>query len=207
MQERDGSSDDLISPNGAPSAEALEQRVCRLEDAVSTLQDTRQLEERVVQRVSSRLQGDPSQAIQNSAGVLVDAGRKLLPAALDLMQSSAGNAEHKPAALPGPLRRPWVLLEAWAEARAMVRMYFDPRYRPSWWARTLPLLLLAAIATSWIWLPGTSMMSSVPLGAALMTLIDKAVDLILAFVAFKILSREVRRYHEVIADIPLVPRS
>jgi hypothetical protein len=207
MQERGASSDDLAAPNGAPSADSLEQRVARLEDAVSTLQDTRQLEERVVQRVATRLQSTPGTAIQESAGVLIDAGRKLLPAALDLVSPPPGDTEPRPAALPPPLRRPWVVLEAWHEARAMVRMFFDPRYRPSWKARAIPLLLLAAIATSWIWLPGTSMLSSIPLGAAIMTLVDKAVDLVLAFLAFKILSREVRRYHEVIADLPLVPRS
>src|SRR5262245_31041207 len=49
-------------PEGAPApdapptpADSLEQRVQRLEDAVAALQDTRPLEDRVVERLSSRL--------------------------------------------------------------------------------------------------------------------------------------------------------
>jgi len=61
--------------------------------------------------------------------------------------------------------------------------------------RFLPLGLLALILTSWFWLPG----SSVPIMG---TLFDKALDLVLAFLLFKVLSREARRYREVTPDLP-----
>jgi hypothetical protein len=46
-----------------------------------------------------------------------------------------------------------------------------------------------AALTSWYWLPGTSL-----LPAVVSSILVKAVDLILAFVLYKILSREARRY-------------
>src|SRR5262249_15949187 len=91
-----------------------------------------------------------------------------------------------PASAP---RSSWVVAEAYHEARAMVRMYFDPRYRMSWGGRVVPLVLCVAILTSWIWLPGTSILPTF-----LSTPIIKIVDVVLALLAYKILSREVRRY-------------
>jgi hypothetical protein len=61
----------------------------------------------------------------------------------------------------------------------------------------LPLVLLAAIATSWIWLPGTSILPTV-----VTTLVVKAVDLLLALVLFKVLHREVTRYRNSSPDLP-----
>jgi hypothetical protein len=55
--------------------------------------------------------------------------------------------------------------------------------------------------TSWIWLPGTTILPT-----SIMTIIDKTVDVALAFLAFKILSREARRYRELVADLPTLPR-
>jgi len=101
---------------------------------------------------------------------------------------------------PGPsvaLKRPWLIFDAYAEARAMVRMYVDPRYRLTWTTRVVPAVLLALILTSWIWVPLTSI-----LPGFLSTLLVKTVDLVLAFFAYKILSREARRYRETSPDLP-----
>ncbi len=195
--------DDPTTPNGAASAdqpESLEQRVRRLEDAVAILQDTRQLEDRVCERVAKRVHRDSAHAIQESAGAIADAGRKILPTALGMLGAKADSAEQEHQSSSSFLRRPWLLFDAYAEARSMVRMYFDPRYRMSWQARTVPLILLVALLTSGFWLPGTSI-------PVMGSIFDKLVDIVLAFLAFKILSREARRYREVIADIPIIPRS
>jgi hypothetical protein len=58
-----------------------------------------------------------------------------------------------------------------------------------------PLILAVAIVTSWWWVPATS----IPIVG---TLLDKAVDLVLAFVLFKVLSHEARRYRETSPDVP-----
>ena len=55
----------------------------------------------------------------------------------------------------------------------------------------------AAIATSWFWLPGTSLLPSV-----VTTLVMKVVDLVLAFVLWKVLHREVTRYRATSPDLP-----
>jgi hypothetical protein len=75
----------------------------------------------------------------------------------------------------------------------MIRMFFDVRYHVGWTARVTVLILLPLIYTSYYWVPFTSVM-------IVGTVIDKTVDLILAFLAYKALSREARRYLEIKAD-------
>jgi hypothetical protein len=203
MIERGAISEQPAGPNGETPTEqtqngslGLEQRVRRLEDAVATLQDTRPLEERVVERVSRRLKRNIAQTIPASSTV-VNPGRQLLPAALDLIRTRADEAERRSAIPSGNLPRPWLVFDAFAEVRTMVRMFLDPRYRPTLAGRIAPLALLALVMTSWIWIPGTTILPT-----SLMTIIDKTVDIALAFVAFKILHREARRYREIVADLP-----
>ncbi len=210
MTERGLVPDNPTTPNGeaaGPSAdnrpEAMEMRVRRLEDAVATLQDTKRIEERVVERVSRRLKRESAQTtIQDSAEVVVNAGRKLLPAALNLIRTETDKADQQLPAATSPPRRTWLLFDAYAEARAMVRMFLDPRYRVSWQARFLPLALLGLIITSFFWVPFATWLPT-----PLMTIFLKPADLVLAFLAFKILSREVRLYRETVTDLPLPPRS
>jgi hypothetical protein len=85
-----------------------------------------------------------------------------------------------------------------ADARVILRMFFDPRYRLSLTGRFVPLFLLALIATSHFW--GCVLGTGLPLGIG--TLLDKAVDLVLAFVLFKVLGQEARRYRETSPDLP-----
>jgi hypothetical protein len=204
MVDRGAMSDVSKGPNGQSAAEqpdsrpeALEQRVQRLEDSVAALQDTRALEDRVAERVVGRLSRKRKTAGSESSGLLAST----MPAALGFL-GGQGDTPQPGDGASTSLRRPWLFWDTVLEARAMMRMFFDPRYRPTWLARVVPLVLVIAIATSWIWLPGTSLLHS-----GLMTLVDKTVDLVLAFFAFKILHREARRYREVIADSPIVPRS
>ena len=76
-------------------------------------------------------------------------------------------------------------------------MFRDPRYRQSWQTRVLSLVLLLGILTSWFWVPGLAFLPSM-----LGTLIDKFIDLLLAFVLCKVLSREAHTYRVVAPDLP-----
>ena len=58
--------------------------------------------------------------------------------------------------------------------------FSDPRYRLSWSGRLIPPGLLFLIATSWVWLPGTSLMPF----AWMAVLYVKIVDLVLSFFLF-----------------------
>jgi hypothetical protein len=192
-----------------PHAEwtALEQRVRRLEDAVAGLQDTRQLEDRVAERLAARTRaGLPKDA----TGIIVEASRHLLPAPPPVDRPPDGQAAELPAPgaaaaqpSPRPARRPWLLFDLYADVRAAMYMFVDPRYRMSWSGRVLPWVLLGAILSSWFWIPFISLLYSVPaLGPFLGTVIVKFVDLLLAFVLYKVLSREATRYRETSPDLP-----
>jgi hypothetical protein len=102
-----------------------------------------------------------------------------------------------PAAAPPPVtvtlpRQRWLLFDLWADTTAMVRMFFDVRYHVGWFARLAVLVLIPAILCSRLllwWVP-------VPSLFYLDAIFFKLVDLLLAFLLFKILSREARRYQE-----------
>src|SRR5262249_38634168 len=89
----------------------------------------------------------------------------------------------------------WLLFDLWAEARAILRMYTDPRYRLRWPTRVVPPLLLIMIVTLGLWMPGTGV-------AVIGPLLDKAITLALAFILFKFLGQEARRYRQTAPDLP-----
>jgi hypothetical protein len=74
-------------------------------------------------------------------------------------------------------------------------MFVDPRYRMSWAGRLVPLALAFAFVFSYWWVPGTS----IPLVGFWL---NKAADLAVAFVLFKVLTGEARRYRETAPDLP-----
>jgi hypothetical protein len=181
-------------------AGVLEQRVRRLEDAVASLQDTRQMEERVAERVTERVNRKATHIPRESAPLVVDSGRKLLPAALDLMRSqdSGPRAPAAPRALPD-LRNPWLPFDLYVELRAIWRMFVDPRYRLSWMGRVIPLALFLGILSSWYWLPFAGLLYD--LSHTLASLYVKLVDLLLAYFLTKVLVREARRYRETFPEL------
>ena len=99
------------------------------------------------------------------------------------------------------LSQPWFLFDAYAELRAIMRMYVDPRYRLPWPAKVIPLVLLLLILSSRLWVPGGMFLPEL-----IFSVLDKIVDLILAFVAFKLLGREARRYRQTSPDLPPMMR-
>jgi hypothetical protein len=192
--------------NGAPPPEpvdALELRVRRLEDVVATLQDTRQLEERVAERLGQRLASPNLQLstpTREPATVVVETGRRLLPAALDLVRPKPGPRPGPAAATAPDLRTPWLLFEFSSELRGMWLMIVDPRYRLSWTARIVLFAVVPFIVTSAFWPP----ISFVPFVG---WILDKALDIVLAFFAYKVLARELAVYRQVTADLPVRYRS
>jgi len=178
-----------------PALESLDLRVRRLEEAVVGLQDTRQIEERVAERVTDKLNRNPAHGIQDSASFLVNAGRHILPLTKG-MAGDSGEATLNPNNAPRPARPPWWLFEAYNDLRSVVRMYFDPHYRRhmTWTAFLTPFVLLACILLVWFWMP-----TSIPVLGWGLAFLDKIVDVLLAFFAFKILSRELHRYRGMMA--------
>lgn len=168
---------------------ALEQRVRRLEDAVATLQDVRQIEERIVERVAERLHVATLPAPPEETGGAIVATARVPPTPIE--------ATVRPVTAPYHLVRAWTWFDFLVDLRAMYRMFLDPRYHLDWKVRVITLVLLVALLTSAIWVPGISFMPG-----WLAAIVDKIVDLALAFVLFKILIAEARRYRETAPDLP-----
>ncbi len=106
-----------------------------------------------------------------------------------------------PAALPletpGPLFPPpatsWLLFEIYAEFRAILRMFFDPRYHLRWFTRLLTLALIAGMVLSrWV-------IASIPLVG---WLLDLMIFVVLLYVLIKVLSREATHYRMTSPDLP-----
>jgi hypothetical protein len=160
----------------------LEGRVQRLESAVAALQDTQALEDRVAERVAARLESTVNSKVQTMAAT----DQRVSGAA---MMAAAGDALRAVATPVGQsvAQMPWLIVDLYQEVVAIARMFFDLHYKVGWSTRLLVLVLVPAILTSHWWLPFSHV---VVIGE----LFDKVVDLILAFVVVKALSREARRY-------------
>jgi hypothetical protein len=155
-----------------PSLASLDERVGRLEQAVAGLQQRRP-EDRPQVKAGPPFYEDK-----------VRAGEPPNPASQTVSQTSE---TAPPAAAPEPPRPPWLLLDIAAEIRTMVRMFFDRRYHVAWSTWLCVLILLPMIFFSeWWFLPAQIWW----VGGYL----NRALDLILAFVLYKALSREARRY-------------
>jgi hypothetical protein len=182
---------------------SLEQRVRRLEDALTLLQQKREdeprlrtppVEARPVEPLPVPVATPIPAPPPPSTAVLIDVGKRLLGAATQAVVATpipVPSVAH-PSEGGGIL---WLLWDTWAEARIIVRMYVDPRYHLPWAARMLPLFLLSAILTSYYWVPGTT----IPL---LGSWLNKAIDLLLAYLLFKWLGHEARRYRHTSPDLP-----
>jgi hypothetical protein len=182
-----------VAPTSEAALSPLEQRVCRLEQAVAELQELRGVR-------PAEPPGGPAcgpapvpnaSPFPSPTAILVDVPRRMIGAMVGAAHELPRPAA--PAAPPRPQRR-WLLFDALAEARAIVRMFLDPRYHLPWPARVLPLVLLAAILTS-SWLP----FMGIPVVGGLL---NKVIDLVLAFLLFKVLGHEARRYRETAPDLP-----
>lgn len=151
----------------------LEHRIQVLENAVAGLQDTGPLEQRVTERVVAKLPPPPEP---------IDPSRPLSLRDIALPIPSA-------ATLNTAVQSSWLVLDLLGDAKNIIIMLVDRRYHMAWLTRLLVLALLAAIATTSLWLP----LSSVAL-LSLGYFIDKAVCLLLSMLLFLLLAREGNRY-------------
>ena len=161
----------------------LARRIERLEGEVAALKagaqrDNAALEEHIVERVTERLQRNP---------------RSDQFTATPRMASAARDAYGEAAPIP-PRERgyAWLVVDMYHDARLIVLMLRDRRYALAWTTHLVVWVFLLAIFTSGWWL---FPFAYIPwIGQYL----DKLVDLLLAFGVYKALSREARRYREVI---------
>lgn len=194
----------IPEPDNGPvdSVEALKQRISRLEDAVAALQDTRPLEDRLVERVVERVAAPGVVSAEAKAttrrrgrsfGVVRREDDVALPAAVPVQAPS-------PAPPPQPLpgRSAWFVLDLWGELRTIGRMYVDRGYRMRWLARLTPVVVLVGMWLSWYFLDGHLFF----IGA----LMDKLIDLFLIVVTYKVLSREADRYRASVNPLPSANR-
>jgi hypothetical protein len=82
---------------------------------------------------------------------------------------------------------PPVAMSALTEWRAIVRMFFDVHYHIAWTTRFLAIVLVAVIVTSQWWFP----LVHVPIMGPIF---DKTLDILVAFVLYRVLATEARRY-------------
>lgn len=151
----------------------LERRVQRLEEAVAALQDTTLMEERLLERLGERAQVKVGPAVPVDERITSE---KSAPAA------AAPDVPPREHILPPPL-------SGLAEFRAMVRMFFDMHYHIAWTTRVLVIVFIGLIWTSeWWFLP-----AYVPVVGVIL---DKTFDIILAFLLYRVLAAEARRYVE-----------
>lgn len=180
-------------PPPAEETLSLEQRVRRLEDALAQLHEQHGIETRIAPQPSPRPAAPPVAA----TAALFDVGKRLFGAAAEAVTHAPPPS---PAAAPpssagsGVL---WLLWDTWAEARAIARMFVDPRYQLPWSSRLIPLVLLAAfLIPKKFWVPG----AQIPFVGD--WLLSAIIDLLLAFLLFKWLGHEARRYRQSSPDLP-----
>lgn len=101
----------------------------------------------------------------------------------------SGAVLHPPAP---PAQRRWFLAQLWSEFRLAVRMYFDPRYRVSRTAQLLVPVLLAAFVLNYF---AFGVWFAIPL---LSPILERLVCVLLGVFLYKVMTRELARYHEVL---------
>jgi hypothetical protein len=192
--------------------EALEDRLRRLEAVLTSLADTKQLEDRLAERISKRAEQapvampaaapvarvvldpppEPGNAAKSSE-VTVEPPRRWLPFFRSAVPAGGATDDGR-----SRLRRSWLLFDILREFQSILHMYGDPRYRLTWPGRVLPLVFLIAILTSYYW--------TLPLlwwtPDMIHSILIKVIDLIPAFCMFKVLTREAQRYRDTIPQAP-----
>jgi hypothetical protein len=110
--------------------------------------------------------------------------------------------EQEPAPVPNPApprseflprSEPWLFFEIYAELRAILRMFFDPRYQFTWQTRLMtPLLIVGIVLSHWL-------LGSI---AIIGWLLNFVIFPILLYMLIKVLSREATRYRTTSPDLP-----
>jgi hypothetical protein len=166
----------------------LEERVHKLEVAVAERNHHGITEEAAVDRVATKLpvsNGFPSSPHETTGELVLATPREIPP------PPPKGAVPHPPEQ-SDPSQRTWFLTQLLAEFRLAIHMYFDPRYRISRTTQfALPGIVLLVLInyffiTFWLDIP------------ILSPILERAIDLLLCVVAYKLLTRELLRYRDVL---------
>lgn len=185
--------------NGRRAADLLEDRVRKLESAVTELQSTQLTEEVVTDRVIARLgemAGGP-RPLSAANGVFLDdaeeVGEALVPVAPEpVIPKPPSGAVLQPPVPADPTRRKWFLVQLWDEIRLTARMYFDSRYRVSRTAQfAIPAFFVLYLLNYFLF----SLWFSIPI---LSPVLERVVCILLAVFLYKVLARELVRYREAV---------
>jgi hypothetical protein len=179
--------DKSSEPNTARETE-LEDRVRRLETAVADREPPN--DDAMADRVIARLSALAAERERrgDSGGVLVLASSADAPPA-----PPQGAVLHPPTPAVDLAPRTWFLGHIATEVRLILTMYFDPRYRISRTAQfALPGIVLILIFSYFffsVWVTITF----------LSPVVERLLIAILAVLGYKLLTRELARYREVLA--------
>jgi hypothetical protein len=176
-----------VSPTRERQTE-LEERIHKLETALAERTSSALTEDAVAERVIAKLSsvaGLP-QSSHGTDRVLVLASKPD-----DLPPPPKGTVLHPPEMASDPTHRTWFLTELLAEVRLALHMYFDPRYRISRTTQfALPgiaiLFVINYFFYAWISIPFLS------------PVVERAIDILLCVVGYKLIIRELGRYRDVL---------
>lgn len=159
----------LVEDQPPPASLSLEERVRRLEDIVASL------------HLPPPIRGDlPPPPV---AGIVPEP-----PAA-----PAPPPPPPPPYVAPPGTNSTWLLFELYAEMRAIIHMYLDPRYRLGWRTRLLvPLFIVGIVLSKWM-IGGIYLIG---------WLLDLPISMLLLYAMFKVLSREATRYRMTSPDLP-----
>ena len=100
-----------------------------------------------------------------------------------------------------PPPRSWFFVQLWAEMRLAVKMYFDPRYRVSRTAQVAFPLFAVLLALNYFLF---SVWFSI---AVISPVAERLLDVVLAVLAYRVLTRELDRYRAVLDYLARYGRS
>jgi hypothetical protein len=176
---------ELTTEPSPPSVAELEERLRKLEALLveGNEPDTDVLVERVIAKLATLAETRPA---VGERVLVVDAAPGPPP-------PPGGAVLRSPEPTPAePLRRRWLLPQIGSELRLILQMYFDPRYRIS---RTmqiaLPGIVLMLVFNYFFFSVWVSITFFSPV-------LERALALVLGVLGYKVLTREMARYREVL---------
>jgi hypothetical protein len=173
-----------------PPADAgpeLADRFVRLEGEVAELRQTlAELAEIVVGDIKERREA----ALAVSAPVVPE-----MPVPESLVPGGQNTVNATPTA-----RRPWLLVDFFKEIGTTIRMYMDARYRVRRGTQLMVPLLFGLMAANYLFFN----LLQLPI---LTPVLERLILILLAVLLYKVLSREVARYRQMLVQYGLSPRA
>jgi hypothetical protein len=154
--------------------------------------DAQAVEERVYARVLEKIEAKaPQGKAESVASDSMETDEAARAAGVEAQPSAAGPEPITSWSLPAGLELS-LIGEIWWDIRTLLRMVRDPLYSMTWLGVLVPLFALVYITFPWkIW-----PLNAIPDSFYLIGLLD---DLAVAYLGFKVLGRELRRYRTFLA--------